>query len=95
MAQRKGLIGAMNDTLFHNPTAFATIIGMQFMATFIATVFDPFMQWLLPDRIFSRFDILLPDNDPENDAITKIQVVSFLRKVIMLIVVIFIYNHIV
>jgi hypothetical protein len=94
MSTRK-FVQAFNDTLFHNSNALITIIGMQFIGAFLMNVLDPVMQWALPDRILNRFDILLPDNDDENDKATTIALSVFIRKVIMLVIVIAFFHFIV
>ncbi len=86
---------SINDALFHNPTVFMTVIAMQFMNSFVSSVFDPILLWLLPDRMFKSLDILLPDNDPSNDAVTVVQLATFLRKVVMLVLFVVAYHYIV
>jgi hypothetical protein len=66
---------------------------MQFMVAFVTLVFDPVMLWLMPDKSWSKFDIVLPDNDPNNDEPTTVKIAALLRKVIMLVFVIFVFHY--
>jgi hypothetical protein len=85
--------GSLNKNLFGKSDAFTTIIGMQFLTAFVMLVFDPIMLWLMPDKKWSHFDIALPDNDGENDSQTVVKIAALLRKVIMLVFVIFIFHY--
>lgn len=85
--------GSLNKNLFGKSDAFTTIVGMQFMTAFVTLVFDPVMLWLMPDKQWSHFDIVLPDTDPENDTVTTVKIAALLRKVIMLVLVIFIFHY--
>jgi hypothetical protein len=85
--------GSLNKNLFGKSDAFTTIIGMQFMVAFVTLVFDPVMLWLMPDKSWSKFDIVLPDNDPNNDEPTTVKIAALLRKVIMLVFVIFVFHY--
>jgi hypothetical protein len=85
--------GSLNKTLFGKSDAFTTIIGMQFMVAFVTLVFDPVMLWLMPDKQWSHFDITLPDNDPTNDEPTTVKIAALLRKILMLVFVIFVFHY--
>ncbi len=87
------LYGSLNRNLFGKSDAFTTIIGMQFMTAFVMLVFDPIMLWLMPDKRWSHFDIVLPDDDPTNDEVTTVKIAALLRKIIMLVVVIAIFHY--
>lgn len=87
------LYGSLNRNLFGKSDAFTTIIGMQFMTAFVMLVFDPIMLWLMPDKQWSHFDIVLPDNDPENNERTTVKIAALLRKIIMLVIVIAIFHY--
>ena len=89
----KNLYGSLNQNLFGKSDAFTTIIGMQFMTAFVMLVFDPIMLWLMPDKQWSHFDIVLPDNDPNNDEVTTVKIAALLRKMIMLVVVIAFFHY--
>lgn len=93
-AAATGLVGLLTTNLFGKSDAFTTIIGMQFMSAFVANVFDPLMNWLLPDRLLQDFDIVLPDLDPSNDTQTTIHMAALLRKVVMLILVVLVFFYV-
>ncbi len=82
----------LTKTLFSKSDAFTTIIGMQFMTAFVMNVFDPLMMWILPDHLIKNIDVLLPNSDDSDDAVTTIYLAAFLRKVLMLIFVIIIFK---
>jgi len=82
----------LTQTLFSKSDAFTTIIGMQFMTAFVMNVFDPLMMWILPDRHFKQFDVLLPNSDDTDNEYTTIFIAAFLRKVMMLIFVIVVFK---
>jgi hypothetical protein len=85
--------GSLNKNLFGRSDAFTTIVGMQFMTAFVMLVFDPVMLWLMPDKQWSHFDIILPDNNADNDEPTTVKIAALLRKVIMLVFVIFVCHY--
>ncbi len=92
-AAQLNFYGSLNKNLFGKSDAFTTIIGMQFMVAFVTLVFDPVMLWLMPDNQWSKFDILLPDSDPDNDQQTTVKIAALLRKVIMLVFVVFVFHY--
>ena len=87
------LFGLLNKNLFSKSDAFTTIIGMQFMTAFITLIFEPLMMWLMPDESWGKINITLPDRNKENDTVTTIQLAPFVRKVLMLIVVIVSFHY--
>jgi hypothetical protein len=92
-AAQTSLFGLLNKNLFSKSDAFTTIIGMQFMTAFITLIFEPLMLWLMPDESWGKINILLPDKNNDNDAVTTIQLAPFVRKVLMLIVVIVSFHY--
>jgi hypothetical protein len=68
-------------------------MGMQFMTAFVMLVFDPIMLWLMPDKQWSHFDIVLPDCDNENNERTTVKMAALLRKIIMLVTVVAIFHY--
>lgn len=88
------LFGLLNKNLFSKSDAFTTIIGMQFMTAFITFIFEPLMMWLMPDESWGKINIALPDRNPNNDTVTTILLAPFVRKVLMLIVVIVSFHYI-
>lgn len=89
------VFGTLNKNLFGKSDAFTTIMGMQFMTAFIAFVFDPLMLWLMPDEKWAKFDIILPDMNPENDNSTTIKLAALIRKILMLILVIVAFHYVI
>lgn len=92
-ATSTNLYGSLNRTLFGKSDAFTTIMGMQFMTAFVLLVFDPIMLWLMPDKQWSQFDIVLPDDDNENNEKTTVKIAALIRKMIMLVTVIVIFHY--
>jgi hypothetical protein len=88
------MLSILTENLFSRSDAFTTIIGMQFMSAFVMNILDPLMMYLLPDKWMKDFDILLHDSDDSNDKITTIQVASFLRKLMLLSFVIFLFYYV-
>ncbi len=88
------LFGFLNKNLFGKSDAFTTIIGMQFMTAFITLIFDPLMLWLMPDERWAKFDIVLPDRNPENDTATTIKLAALIRKIIMLVIVVAAFHYV-
>lgn len=94
VTKRSTLLNLLNTNFFNKSDAFTTIIGMQFMTAFVVNIFDPLMNWILPDHLLAKFDIVLPDYDPTNDTRTTIHVASLIRKIIMLIFVIALFHYV-